>query len=246
MGVGVHLLFWMVSAVLSATMLDDCTWAGPVECTDLAPRCSSAHGVSVRSDRLCLSLDNVLSESECRALVSAAQSRHETAPPTGPHVPGVRSQFTVQDPALSDLVWRRITSFIPPELDGGTVVGLATGWRHARYWPGQSVMAHADFRHGSHDDERIASRISFTLYLNDAFDGGETNFVKGVKLDGSHGGVHYSNRPRTGSAIMFYQCAPEFSHTAEVVVNGLKSIMRSDVMYRFASATAADRGGVLV
>merc|ERR1719456_643069 len=79
-----------------------------------------------------------------------------------------------------------------------------------------------DFRRGPKDDECVASRISFTVYLNDDFEGGETAFVTGVRDDGSHGGEHYPNRPRTGSAVLFYQCVPEFSHTANEVRGGCR------------------------
>lgn len=235
-----------MTAPLSATVAAsfNSKWKPPIEVLDLAPVCCEAHGLPLRLDRPCFVLNNVLSEVECRALIQAAEPQHEAEPPSGTTVPGVRSQFSNDDPGLSELIWMRIHDHFPDVLDGGDVVGLETRWRHARYWPGQSVMAHMDFRHGPREDECVASRISFTLYLNDNFEGGETAFVTGVKLDGSHGGEFFLNRPRTGSAVVFYQCIPEFSHTANEVCGGCKSIMRADVLYKFKDAEAADVGGL--
>jgi hypothetical protein len=46
--------------------------------------------------------------------------------------------------------------------------------------------------------------------------------------------------------VLFYQAVPEFSHAVPVLISGIKTIMRSDVMYRFASEAEADVGGVAV
>ena len=54
---------------------------------------------------------------------------------------------------------------------------------------------------------------------------------------------HLSNVPRRGPAVLFYQGVPEFSHVAKPVFDSKKYIMRSDVLYHFKDATAADVGG---
>jgi len=205
------------------------SWQGPVENQDLRNTCCQAHSVSVRDDRPCFVLHNVLSIEECSQIVDVLSSKHDVTPDS--LEPGVRSQFSQEDVQLSLIVWGRIFKFFPKELDGGSVIGLQTTWRHAKYFPGQSVMAHMDFRHT--DNQEISSRISFTLYLNEDFSGGETSFVYGVDNFGHYKTVVYDNKPRTGSAICFYQEVPEFYHCAKVVQGGFKSIMRADVMYRF-------------
>merc|ERR1719499_860992 len=86
--------------VLSASFTPDVarSWKGPVKFVDLAPKCCEAHGVKVRADRACFVLENVLSPEECAALVKASLEYHEKTAPAGPHVPGVRSQFSALDP----------------------------------------------------------------------------------------------------------------------------------------------------
>lgn len=219
-------------------------WSGPIKVIDLAPTCCEAHKVPVRSGRPCLVIDNVFSKEECVAIMAAAKPYHQTEPVS--MFPGVRSQFTASDPDLSAMVWKRVKHALPEVLDNGRVIGLQTVWRHARYFPGQSVFAHMDFRHGSREDECVASRLSFTVYLNDDFDGGSTSFVLGMRDDGSHGEEYYPNRPRTGSVVIFYQSVPEFAHTANTVHRSCKSIMRADVMYRFPDKTAADISSKLI
>jgi hypothetical protein len=92
-------------------------------------------------------------------------------------------------------------------------------------------------------DPRIASRHSLTIYLDNDYTGGEISFVTGVRLDGTYSGSVMSLRPLPGDAVLFYQGIPEFSH-AVAAVKGIKSIMRSDVMYMFTSAEEADVGAL--
>merc|ERR1711933_501502 len=79
-----------------------------------------------------------------------------------------------------------------------------------------------------------ASRISFTVYLNDDYNGGDLSFIGELRMDGTHGGEHLRTHPRKGSAVLFYQGVPEFAHLPRAIEGGTKSIMRADVLYRFA------------
>jgi hypothetical protein len=45
---------------------------------------------------------------------------------------GVRSEFKAVDAALSAAVWPRLAPHLPPDLDGGHVLGLRTEWHNAR------------------------------------------------------------------------------------------------------------------
>eukprot|EP00005_Dracoamoeba_jomungandri_P011756 CAMPEP_0174270658 /NCGR_PEP_ID=MMETSP0439-20130205/45268_1 /TAXON_ID=0 /ORGANISM="Stereomyxa ramosa, Strain Chinc5" /LENGTH=234 /DNA_ID=CAMNT_0015360125 /DNA_START=42 /DNA_END=746 /DNA_ORIENTATION=+ len=216
----------------------------PPKFIDLAPLCRSVHGLpeddTACKERPCFILQDVFTREECEAIMSAIKDQHDDAPTS--MTPGARSQFTCKDEKLSEITWERIKDFFPQHLDGGEVVGLQTTWRHAMYFPGQSVFGHMDFRHVDREDECVMSRISFTVYLNDqGFSGGETSFVTGLALDGTDTGSYYDSVPRAGSAIVFYQCVPEYAHRANVVKGGRKSIMRADVMYKFSSPEEARR-----
>ncbi len=218
-------------------------WVGPIVSTDISSICRSAHHIPDDTPvRPCFRIDNVLSKSECEQILESVKVLHESEPVS--LEPGVRSQVTIEDEYLQKLVWERIKHVLPQELDGGQVVGLQSKWRHGMYHPGQSVFAHMDFRHSDKSIDFVCSRISVTIYLNDSFTGGETAFVKQpIGYDGSHGGIFFRSVPITGSAIIFYQCVPEYFHTAEVVTGGVKCIMRSDVMYNFPSKLMANVSG---
>ncbi len=83
------------------------------------------------------------------------------------------------------------------------------------------------------------------MYLDEGYTGGEIAFVTGVRMDGSFEGQHIALKPNPGDAVLFYQAVPEFSHYVHPV-HGVKTILRTDVMYRFASEEEADVGGLRV
>lgn len=88
----------------------------------------------------------------------------------------------------------------------------------------------------------VVSRISFTLYLNDDFEGGTLDFVTDLRDDGSHGPAHTTMVPKAGQAVLFYQGVPEYAHFPAEIRGSHKSILRADVMYRFQDKETADVG----
>merc|ERR1719223_857031 len=130
-------------------------------------------------------------------------------------------------------MWQRIKHTVPHSLDGGNAIGLMENVAHARYFAGQVGFPHMDFRHGPRDDKCVASRISFTVYLNDDYTGGDLGFIGELRMDGPHGREHTRLQPRKGSAVLFYQGVPEFAHMPHAIETCNKSIMRADVLYRF-------------
>ena len=109
---------------------------------------------------------NVLTREECRAIELQSLPFH--TPQGGKLAPGERSQFSCQDPELSQMMWSRVREVFPPQIDGGEAVGLKREIAHARYGEGQVGFPHMDFRHsgGSWKDPSIASRFSFTVSLH--------------------------------------------------------------------------------
>ena len=55
------------------------------------------------------------------------------------------------------------------------------------------------------------------IYLNEGMEGGATKF-HGLKV-----------KPKTGMALIF---AHKIGHEGEVITNGVKYVLRSDIMYR--------------
>jgi len=221
-------------------------WHGPVVVEDMRGACCSAHGgCSPTEHQPCMWLHNVLSSEECMAILRAIDEHHAIGAYST--ATGVRSQFSSLDPNLSTLLWERIRSMIPRTThDGGTAVGLTQRVTHARYLQGQAGFPHIDFRHGDRADPTVASRISFTVYLNDDYEGGELSFISMLHDDGSITGEHSTAKPRAGSAVLFFQCLPQFAHLPHAVTAGTKSILRADVMYKFATSDSADVGGLKI
>ena len=278
----------LLPAVEAAAAAGDgaAAWVGPAVAEDLRHACCDAFnafnafnvsrgggGAPPRApsdERPCLWIHNVLSPAECAAVCAASLQYHQQSPPGSPDEytqPGIRSQFTSEDPGMSELLWGRIQDLLPRELDGGVAIGLKTKIAHARYLEGQVGFPHMDFRHGhtgphyglrgaagaaggggaekgegGPEEVHIASRISFTVYLNDDYEGGQLSFLGKLNMDGSYEGEHSRCDGRLGSAVLFYQGVPEFAHMPHRITRGCKSIMRADVLYKFSSKAAADVG----
>lgn len=222
-------------------------WQGPVTYEDIAPACCAA---TIGADeplpsQPCGILHGVLSPEECRTIIAFTEPYHQTEP-TGTEM-GERSQFVTLDPQFVRLLWQRVAPHVPAEVDGGTAIGLLPKVSHVKYFPGQVGFPHMDFRHGPGEqfyDECVSSRISFTVYLNDDFDGGELDFLAGVNAAGTgFNGAHHRFVPRVGSAAIFYQGVPQFAHHPLQIRTACKHIMRADIMYRFSSKEDADVGG---
>lgn len=79
--------------------------------------------------------------------------------------------------------------------------------------------------HGTHWDtvvelpNRVSSRITLVYYLNDGFEGGETDFPElGRRV-----------APKRGSALLFQH---RVSHSALGVTRGVKYVLRTDILYQ--------------
>lgn len=108
-----------------------------------------------------------------------------------------------------------------------TVCGLNERLRFLRYVPGQYFSKHQDnsYRRGPEFVEREGetSYLTFLLYLNEGFKGGETRFVGGDRwLDVI---------PRVGSVLVFDH---DIHHKAVPIISGKKYCCRSDIMYSVA------------
>jgi len=166
-------------------------------------------------------IDDVLSEQECAALVDRAERQgFEVAPITT--ATGFRLDLETRnndrvifdDTALADWLWPKVRDEIPAILNGRPAVGLNERFRLYRYAPGQRFSWHSDgaFRR----DNGEMSLLTFMIYLNDGYLGGETRFQ-----DASVTG-------RTGMALVFLH---QMFHEGSEVTEGRKYALRSDVMY---------------
>jgi predicted 2-oxoglutarate/Fe(II)-dependent dioxygenase YbiX len=173
-------------------------------------------------------VDGVLSEPECAALIArfeAAERAGEAEPatvdyPGGPVLrPEVRNNTRVifDDVELAARLFERVRDHVPATLMGWQVHGANERLRFYRYQPGERFNAHYDGSFQRSDRER--SLLTFMIYLNGDFEGGETSFLD----------LGESIKPAPGLALLFQH---PILHEGCEVTAGIKYAIRSDVMYR--------------
>lgn len=166
-------------------------------------------------------IKNVLTADECDAYIALAEGLgFGEAPITtiggAVRVPEVRDNDRVMldDPARALDLWSRVEVYIPEGGPDWRVVGLNERLRFYRYENGQSFKWHYDGAFTRANGER--SFLTFMVYLNDDFTGGDTEFTS------------LAIRPVKGTALVFVH---HQLHQGAPVVKGRKYVLRSDVMY---------------
>lgn len=163
-----------------------------------------------------------LSEDECLALIAFSEKKGfqeaKVAFPGGAIAQkGIRDNHRLQitDSSLAQLYFDKAKSFLPSKLDGWFLSRFHESIRFYRYSSSQRFKMHQDGRVKGNDVEE--SRLTFLVYLNSNFQGGETRFRE------------HTITPQTGKALCFLH---EFKHEGTKVIQGLKYVLRFDVLYR--------------
>lgn len=166
-------------------------------------------------------IDDILNAAECAEHIDRAERRGFAAAPI---ISGYREVFAaavrnntrviVDDVKLAAFVWALASQHLPGYLDGRQAIAMNERFRYYRYRPGQRFNWHSDAPFERANGE--ASRLSFIIYLNDDFSGGETAVVDTLIT------------PRRGMALFFRH---ELPHEGRAVRSGTKYVMRTDVMY---------------
>jgi prolyl 4-hydroxylase len=134
----------------------------------------------------------------------------------------------VRDAGLADELFRRTRPHVPARMDaelGGEgratmeVAGVFLPLRVYRYEPGQHFGLHEDQSYFGPDGE--VSLLTLIVYLNEGFEGGETEFPEQQR----------TVVPKTGTALLFQH---RVLHAGNRVTQGTKLLLRSDVLYRRA------------
>lgn len=130
----------------------------------------------------------------------------------------------VHDPALADQLLEQIRPHVPAtmtaEWDGRraavTLTGLFSPLRVYRYQPGQQFGLHQDQSYRRDDGAR--SLLTLMVYLDDGFEGGETDFPE----------QRERIVPARGDALWFQHM---LLHAGRPVTRGVKHVLRTDVLY---------------
>lgn len=120
------------------------------------------------------------------------------------------------DPEEANRLLARVGAHVPETLSGMRLLGANPRLRLYRYGPGE--------KHGAHWDTVVLfeggaqSLLTLVVYLNDDFEGGETEFPE----------LGRTIVPRRGSALLFQH---RVLHIASRVQRGEKLVLRTDLVY---------------
>lgn len=141
-------------------------------------------------------------------------------------------RFMSDDPELSQFVWERVKAYVPNRIEAfdrqWELDGLNTRFRFCKYIGGQGHYfgPHTDGVYRVDNDH--TSILTCMLYLNgkEDFEGGLTNFIeyKTHKLN-------FSVQPEPGLCVIFRQMDLRCYHEGTEVTQGLKYILRTDIMF---------------
>jgi predicted 2-oxoglutarate/Fe(II)-dependent dioxygenase YbiX len=130
------------------------------------------------------------------------------------------ARLIFDDTDLAARLWQRAEPFLPRCLRNWQAVGFNERFRFYRYDSGQKFAPHWD---GSfHRDNGEHSLLTFMVYLNDDFTGGETKFYL------ANGMPRLEVKPERGMALVFVH---RQLHEGAPVACGRKYVLRTDVMY---------------
>ena len=169
-------------------------------------------------------LDDALPADLCAEYIARMRTqRSEVAPIIGKGGtivdPQTRNNTRVMwdDADEANELLERVRTRVPATLSGLALVGANPRLRLYRYGEGE--------QHGAHWDtvvelaDGVRSMLTLVFYLNDGFEGGETDFVElGAVVT-----------PQLGRALIFQH---RVMHRACPVRAGEKFVLRTDVLYR--------------
>lgn len=130
---------------------------------------------------------------------------------------GVRNndRLMVFDNGLAKNLFERAVEFLPQTHEDYEVLDFNEMFRIYKYSSGQRFQMHRDGSYIRNENEK--SFYTFLIYLNDDFEGGETEFEN-----------LFTVAPKKGSALVFYH---PLRHEGKTLTSGLKYVLRTDVMY---------------
>ena len=174
-------------------------------------------------------IPGALTRAECAALIDEVKSGFQACGSSYPSSYRTNDRQVIDDPGRAGRLLERLRPHLPLHHRGGRLVGINSRLRCCRYRPGQSFSRHLDGVH--HRSETVRSALTFMIYLNDAaaFSGGDTRFFASRTSEE----VTRRVTPAAGTLIVFDH---DLWHDGAVVTDGVKYILRSDLLYEFPLA----------
>ncbi len=169
-------------------------------------------------------VENILSQAECDQLIESFEAR-------GPELATVNSfrgdqvqrelrnnsRVIEDDPELAARLFERAAPHLPQRISGRSICGANERLRFYRYQPGEYFGLHRDGSFERSSSER--SLLTYMVYLNGGFEGGETDFPELGK----------TVVPEAGLGVFFQH---RVAHEGKKLIEGVKYALRTDVMYK--------------
>lgn len=180
-------------------------------------------------------LSNVLSTEECQNIIREAEKHGFGLTNCNQSCRGCL-RLTTTDIEFSTLLFNRIKQYLPEIIiinnsesnnaETWKISNLNERIRIAKYYPSTRFDIHYD--EGDEKSENERAFYTFNLYLNGNFENGETRFFD----KHNRHNVTASVKGTDGLCLIFRQLPyKEFAHDGDVVTNGIKYLLRSDIMY---------------
>lgn len=200
-------------------------------------------------------LTNILTRNECQLIMNTCENYNFEISESYNFFYNGRycDRIESNDKLLSNYIYQKIKHLIPNK-NGFCIDGLNTLWRFCKYdarfinnhdlkFDKKNIEYHRFEKHidGGYLDTNINGRKSYLtimIYLNNGngndFKGGNTVFYKGDRNESSTSDVtvRYKVVPKEGMGIMFWQYEKDLLHSGEAVYDGVKYMMRTDIMYQ--------------
>ena len=167
-------------------------------------------------------IEDFLTSEECESYINVSESHAwEDAAIQTPEGHRIfvevrnNSRIIFDDESLAREIYEKARPHLPDVFgDEWLLVGLNERFRYYKYSAGEYFKWHKDGFYIRSDDEM--SQLTLLIYLNDDYEGGETEFRWDVI------------KPKKGMALVFPHL---FMHQGKDVISGVKYVLRTDVMY---------------
>lgn len=193
-------------------------------------------------------LANILTPEEAKAIITATEAVGFTPDqPIGADDSILaHNLYWLADETFLANFFERIKEFLPQEMEGGKLTGLNARFRVYRYVPGAIYRPHIDGAWPKSGIDKLTgkylfdsatkeapewSRLTFLLYLNEGFMGGNTTFFLPSEERGQLNA--FGVKPFAGCSLVFPHGDAKGSllHEGSPVEEGVKYVIRTEVLY---------------
>jgi len=164
-------------------------------------------------------IDHFLSDEECKKIIERFEAGPLEVVDRGI---ALYDRGMSDDPELAALLFERVKPYLPKDYNGNPLTGCNSRFRFSRYQPKGEFMMHRDGV--NRDPQGRYTGLTLNIFLNDERDGlvgGSTSFYNEDKS------LHTKVPAQRGRAGLFDR---EWRHTGDLVEDGLKYLLRTDVM----------------